>query len=148
MSTTLAQEDGSDEDAAIEEIVVTAEKREENILDVPLTITAFNDSMIEELGMTKAADLEQLVPGLQFGDNGEQVGQGTTIRGIGSRLAGETQSDLAVATYIDGVYTIYIRCSAELFRSRENRGCTRTSRNVEWSKLDCRFGQLRNEKTN
>ncbi|MCY4142686.1 MAG: TonB-dependent receptor [Gammaproteobacteria bacterium] len=106
LNTALAQEEGSDEESHIEEIVVTAEKREENILDVPLTITAFNDSMIEELGMTKAADLEQLVPGLQFGDNGEQVGQGTTIRGIGSRLAGETHSDLAVATYIDGVYTI------------------------------------------
>ena len=104
----LNAQDDTDEDAEyfIEQIIVTAEKREENILEVPLTITAFSDEMIEELGMTKAADLEQLVPGLQFGDNGEQVGQGTTIRGIGSRLAGETHSDLAVATYIDGIYTI------------------------------------------
>lgn len=90
----------------IEEIIVTAEKREERLLDVPLTMSAFSEQMIEELGMTNASDIEQLVPGLQFGDNGEQVGQGTVIRGIGSRLAGETHSDLAVATYVDGVYTI------------------------------------------
>ena len=69
-------------------------------------MSAFSEQMIEELGMTNPNDIEQLVPGLQFGDNGEQVGQGTVIRGIGSRLAGETHSDLAVATYVDGVYTI------------------------------------------
>ena len=80
----------------IEEIIVTAEKREENLLDVPLTMSAFSEQMIEELGMTNAKDIEQLVPGLQFGDSGEQVGQGTVIRGIGSRLAGETHSDLAI----------------------------------------------------
>ena len=94
------------QDRHIEEIIVTAEKREERLLDVPLTMSAFSEQMIEELGMTNPNDIEQLVPGLQFGDNGEQVGQGTVIRGIGSRLAGETHSDLAVATYVDGVYTI------------------------------------------
>ena len=96
----------SAEDTYIEEIIVTAEKREERLLDVPLTMSAFSEQMIEELGMTNPNDIEQLVPGLQFGDSGEQVGQGTVIRGIGSRLAGETHSDLAVATYVDGVYTI------------------------------------------
>ncbi|MYF29226.1 MAG: TonB-dependent receptor [Gammaproteobacteria bacterium] len=89
-----------------EVIVVTAEKREENLLDVPVTMTAFSNQMIEELGMTSHDDLEQLVPGLQFQDEGTQTGQGTTIRGIGTRLAGETVSDLAVATYVDGVYTL------------------------------------------
>ena len=90
----------------IEEVIVTAEKRAENVLDVPLTMSAFSSQMIEELGMTNQDDLEQLVPGLQFQDEGQQTGQGTSIRGIGTRLAGETHPDLAVATYVDGVYTI------------------------------------------
>ena len=90
----------------VEEIIVTAEKREENLLDVPVTMSAFSDQMIEELGMTNQDDLEQLVPGLQFQDNGQQTGQGTTIRGIGTRLAGESHADLAVATYVDGTYTL------------------------------------------
>jgi iron complex outermembrane recepter protein len=107
LSATVYTANGEDSGAGvIEEIIVTAEKREESILEVPLTMSAFNEQMIEELGMTNGNDLEQLVPGLQLGDNGEQVGQGTVIRGIGSRLAGETHSDLAVATYVDGVYTI------------------------------------------
>ena len=106
-SPCLAADEATDEgQPVIEEIIVTAEKREESILDVPLTMTAFSGERIEELGMTKPADLEQMVPGLQFGDNGEQAGQGTVIRGIGTRLAGETHTDLAVATYVDGVYTL------------------------------------------
>ena len=89
----------------IEEIVVTAEKREENIMDVPVAVSAFNDQMIEELGMTNKNDLEQMVPGLQFGDDENKVGYGNVIRGVGSRSWGELHKDLAVATYVDGVYT-------------------------------------------
>ena len=99
------EEEEEKEVFTLEEIVVTATKREENLLEVPLTMTAFDDQLIESLGITNSNDLEQLTPGLQFGDDGEKVGQGTVIRGIGSRLFGETHSDLAVATYVDGVYS-------------------------------------------
>jgi len=96
----------AEEKRYIEEVIVTAEKRAENVLDVPLTMSAFSSQMIEELGMTNQDDLEQLVPGLQFQDEGQQTGQGTSIRGIGTRLSGEGHPDLAVATYVDGIYTI------------------------------------------
>ena len=108
-SPVISVAETTDEDEPyIEEIIVTAEKREENVLDVPVTMSAFSSQMIEELGMTNHDDLEQLVPGLQFQDEGQQTGQGTTIRGIGTRLAWETHPDLAVATYVDGVYTLGI----------------------------------------
>lgn len=102
----LAQpgDDGDDEDRRIEVIIVTAEKREENILDVPMTITGFNEQMIEELGMTGTDDLEQMVPGLQFGETHSRKGSGTVIRGMGNRNTGELQGNMAVATYVDGVY--------------------------------------------
>jgi iron complex outermembrane receptor protein len=93
----------------VEEIIVTAEKREESLLETPLTMSAFSEQMIEELGMTNALDLEQLVPGLQFGSAALQQrsdGQGITIRGIGTQSARELHSDLAVAVYVDGVYTV------------------------------------------
>ncbi|MDE0420115.1 MAG: TonB-dependent receptor [Gammaproteobacteria bacterium] len=93
-----------DDDRRIEVIVVTAEKREEDILDVPMIITAFNGQMIEELGLTRKDDLEQLVPGLQFGETHSRKGSGTVIRGMGNRSAGELQGNMAVATYVDGVY--------------------------------------------
>ena len=101
-SPCLAADEATDEEQTfIEEIIVTAEKREESILEVPLTMSAFNDQMIEETGMTNNADLEQLVPGLQFGDD-----HGTSIRGIISQLRWEGHTDLAVAVYVNGVYTV------------------------------------------
>ncbi len=96
---------GDSIDRIIEVVIVTAEKRKENILKVPLAMSAFNDRMIKELGMTNSKDIEQLVPGLQFGNDNVRWGQGTAIRGIGSRNWGEVHSDLAVATYVDGVYS-------------------------------------------
>ena len=89
-----------------EAVLVTAEKVEENILDVPMTISAFDSDQLRELVIQDRTDLQSLVPGLQFGDEMDQEGQGTVIRGIGTRLAGQTHSDRAVATYIDGAYTV------------------------------------------
>ena len=94
-----------------EEIIVTAERREENILKVPMSMTALNDTKIEELGIQNFMDLEQLVPGLQFGDVNEQQGHGTTMRGMGTARGGgnagvDISRDEAVATYVDGVFTI------------------------------------------
>ena len=96
-------EEGSDDDRVHEVIIVTAEKREEDILSVPVTMTAFSQDMLEELGLTGDEDLEQLVPGLQFAYDSE--GNGITIRGIGTQKAVQYNADLAVAFYVDGVYT-------------------------------------------
>ncbi len=97
--------DAKKRDFYIEEILVTAEKRSENINDVPLTITAFDASSIEELGIVDEGDLEALTPGLQFGQSEEQTGQGTVIRGIGTFVAGANHMDMAVATYVNGAYS-------------------------------------------
>ena len=78
-----------DAEEYIEEIIVTAEKREENILEVPVTMSAFKAEMIEQLGMTAQEDLEQLVPGLQFGYDSE--GYGIAMRGVGTQVAVQTQ---------------------------------------------------------
>ena len=87
----------------VEEIIVTAEKRKENVLDVPLTMSAFSAQMIEEIGMTNDEDLENMVPGLQFAYDTE--GNGISMRGIGTQKAVLYNADLAVAFYVDGVYT-------------------------------------------
>ena len=89
----------------LDEIVVTATKREENILDVPVTVSAFDSGSISELGISDEGDLEALTPGLQFGNTEEQEGQGTVMRGIGTRTAGTLHMDLAVAYYVNEVYT-------------------------------------------
>ena len=101
-----SQEEASDTEVyTLDTIVVTATKREESILEVPISLTAFDGARIETLGMTGTDDIEQLTPGLQFGDVNEQLGQGTVIRGVGSYLHAETHNDFAVAFYVDEVYT-------------------------------------------
>ncbi len=99
-----AKEEDDKEVFTLEEIIVTATKREESVLEVPLTVSAFSSAKIEQLGMTSMDDLNLLAPGLQIGEESDLKDQGWVIRGIGSRLWGETHSDLAVATYVDDVY--------------------------------------------
>lgn len=110
-SQTWGQTDtsGTDEERTWhEEIIVTAEKVEENILDVPMTISAFDSKSLKEHVLQDKTDLQSLVPGLQFGDEMDQEGQGTVIRGIGTRIGGQSHADRAVANYIDGAYTVGI----------------------------------------
>ena len=87
-------------------VMVTAERVEENVMEVPMTISAFDSELLEELVIQERTDLQNLVPGLQFSDEMEQQGSGTVIRGIGTRNAQYDQADYAVATYVDGAYTL------------------------------------------
>jgi len=51
---------------ALDEIVVTAQKREQNIQDVGITVTAFSGSQVQELGFTKTTDIVAMTPGLNY----------------------------------------------------------------------------------
>ena len=120
-----AESDTSEtEEPFIEEIIVTAEMREESILEVPATMSAFSKRMIEELGMANNADIEVMTPGLQMGEDGDV--NHSSLRGIWTQTARESNADLAVATYIDGVYTVdTFGISPDLFdleRVEINRG--------------------------
>jgi len=85
-SNSKAVEDGnagSDNSAALTEIIVTAQRREESIEKVPISITAFTQRTMDDLHIESLADLGTLVPGLSiqptnsFQDNDEVI-----IRGI------------------------------------------------------------------
>jgi iron complex outermembrane receptor protein len=95
-----------DQAGALEEVVVTAQRRSENLQSVPIAITALTAQNLASQGITDTQKLELVTPGLVFSTfNG--AGQ-PYIRGIGAdqlSVAGES----AVAFYIDGVYrpTIY-----------------------------------------
>lgn len=51
---------------AVEEIVVTARKREESLQEVPLSISAFTEKTIEAAGITDIEDISRLTPGFTF----------------------------------------------------------------------------------
>jgi iron complex outermembrane receptor protein len=96
-SSALAQDVG-----VIDEIIVTAQKRDENIRDVPLAISAFSGKTLEEANVVQLYDLQRLAPSLRV-DNGARADKPRVmIRGIGS--SGGTAIEPSVATFVDGVY--------------------------------------------
>ncbi len=114
-SESVAQSDGSNaapaesakprkSSTAIEEITVTARKREENLQETPIAITAFTDEDLKSQGITRINDIEESVPNLQFD---QAVGQSNAariyIRGVGNGDPIATD-DPGVGLYVDGVY--------------------------------------------
>ena len=86
----------------LEEIVVTAQKREQNLQDVPISISAFSGDALKEMGAESISDLGRATAGVEM--NNESVTQPAyNIRGIQTDDF-TVGSDPAVALYVDGVY--------------------------------------------
>src|SRR5690606_32595752 len=90
----VAQEDG------LQEITVTAQKREETLQDTPVSVTVLQSEDIESFGVNNPDDLQSQMPGVQFMSSGLT---NTTIRGVGT-YNNQPNVDAAVAWNIDGTY--------------------------------------------
>lgn len=86
----------------IEEITVTARKREERLQDVPIAISAFSENQIRDASVTNLDQIAPLTPGLTFGKFNESRPQ-IYIRGVGSRQF-DVGSESSVGIFIDEVY--------------------------------------------
>ncbi len=98
----LAAGSASAQDGAIllEEIIVTAQKREESLRDVPISVSAISGEKLAEAGILRLDDLKAYVPNLQVTETG--IANNFYMRGIGSGLnQGFEQS---VSIYADGIY--------------------------------------------
>jgi outer membrane receptor protein involved in Fe transport len=85
--------------SSIEEIVVTAQKKEESINDVPLSVSAFSGDDLKTLGVSDTRDLGNILPGFTYGDSGYGVPI-YSIRGIGFNDPSESASS-TVGIYDD-----------------------------------------------
>ncbi len=101
----LAQNAADDSGAREDEIIVTARKRAENILETPTSISAFTPKLLEERNIANLADVGKYVPNLNI----TRYGVGNTaqaavfIRGIGLQDHIIT-TDPGVGVYLDGIY--------------------------------------------
>jgi len=84
----------------IEELVVTAEKREQNLQDVPVAISAFTSKQRDLVGISSIQDLTNFTPGFVY----QSANDRASMRGIG-RLTNVHSVDGAVSIYIDGLFT-------------------------------------------
>ncbi|MDD9801249.1 MAG: TonB-dependent receptor [Deltaproteobacteria bacterium] len=101
-----AQEDEEASDAPewIEEIVVTATKRETDLMATPLAVTALGQDALNREGVQDALDLASLVPNMQVGHSPSDSGVQVTVRGITSNNFTEL-GDPAVGIHVDGMYS-------------------------------------------
>ncbi len=85
----------------LDEIIVTAQRREQSLQDVPIAIQAVSAEQIENSGITTVQGLSVLVPGLAVQQGAANAN--TYLRGVGSQVLGPGLES-PVATYVDGVY--------------------------------------------
>ena len=86
----------------LEEITVTARKRTESILNVPVDVQALPASQLQTFQVTQLTDLPSLVPGLNFGTSLLSIGTLVSIRGVGT-ASQDPGVDQSVALNIDGL---------------------------------------------
>ena len=100
-SRSAAVPSGGTSEGDLAEIVVTAQKRNEKIQEVPISITVVTAGDLDRAGVTNNLDLTQMVPGVKI----DRVAGFTnpSIRGV-STFINLPGADPNIATYIDGIY--------------------------------------------
>src|SRR4028118_584427 len=89
---------GSEDQQGVREIVVTAQRREENLQRVPISVSAFGAEAIQEKGLVDMSRLEGLVPGFTFGRSGVEARP--AIRGVRTEAVG-VNTDTVIGFFID-----------------------------------------------
>ncbi len=92
----------------LDEVVVTAQKREQRVQDVGLSITAFGAKQIHDLGIDTTEDLGKYAPGLSIVDGygGAPIVTTVTIRGVNQQDFSQ-QSEPPNSVYVDGAYVSF-----------------------------------------
>ena len=102
---TYAQESGID--ALMEEIKVTARKREEGLQDTPIAVSVFSGESLEARGVQRIDEIAGLTPNMSFDNINTNGGGGNSaavyLRGVGQRDF-LPSADPGVGIYVDGVY--------------------------------------------
>ncbi|WP_321414656.1 TonB-dependent receptor domain-containing protein [uncultured Desulfobacter sp.] len=91
--------DSGQSEISLDTITVTANKQEENIQDVPMSITAFDEFALEDKNITSVRDLTDYVPNLILIHDGATAYARPVMRGI----VAEVGSDVSTAMFIDGI---------------------------------------------
>ena len=86
----------------IEEIIVTAQKREQSLQDVPISITTFSGEFLEDSGIDTLQQLGQYTPSLSLASSGQLANNRIILRGVGS--VGNSAIEPSVAVFVDGIY--------------------------------------------
>lgn len=112
MAQAEIQEDESASSQAPAEIIVTAQRREENLQDIPIAATALSGENLDAKAVQSIEDLQYAAPSVSITDQG--LTQSVNIRGIGI-ASGSPAVANGVATYLDGVFQPPILTSSSFY---------------------------------
>ncbi len=96
-------QDKQEEAKTLDAIVVTAQKREEALQDVPIAITVLSQEALQDAGVRDIKDLQTLVPGLTVTSTQSEANTSARIRGVGT-VGDNPGLESSVGVVIDGVY--------------------------------------------
>lgn len=101
LAQEMAQAPSAASENMADEIIVTSQKIEQKLVDVPVTVTAYTGRTLRELGVTQFDQLSAYVPGLNVQEQSPN-NPGFVIRGITSD-SGSSQGSPAVTVYLNGI---------------------------------------------
>ena len=93
----------ADKPTAVDEVVVTAQKRAQDVQDVPISITALTDDFLGESGSTNLLEIGRFAPNVSLNQLTDSRSTAIRIRGIGSD-GNNAGIDPAVGVFLDGIY--------------------------------------------
>ncbi|WP_337187206.1 TonB-dependent receptor [Phenylobacterium sp.] len=104
-ATTAQAQTGAQEESGreIEEIVVTAQKREQSLQDVPIVVTTVSGELLKDAGVRDIRDLTVLTPGLTVTSTSNESVVTARVRGVGT-VGDNPGLESSVGVVIDGVY--------------------------------------------
>ncbi|MFM2042390.1 MAG: hypothetical protein RLY86_966 [Pseudomonadota bacterium] len=85
----------------LEEIIVTAQRRAENVQDIPVAVTAVTEAGLARRGITDVSKLDTITPGFSFGRSGSDARP--AMRGVRTENVG-INGDTTIGYFIDGIY--------------------------------------------
>lgn len=89
--------------ATIDDIIVTAQKREQNLQDVPIVVTSLSAETLQDAGVRDIKDLQILTPGMTVTSTSSEASTTARIRGVGT-VGDNPGLESSVGVVIDGVY--------------------------------------------
>ena len=93
----------TDDASEVEAVIVTAQKREQNLQDVPIVVNVVSARQIEDAGVRDVKDLQVLTPGLSVTSTTSGAQTSIRLRGVGT-IGDNPGLESSVGTVVDGVY--------------------------------------------
>src|SRR5690606_4667607 len=85
------------------DIVVTARRRDETSIAIPVAVTALGQAQLERMSVTTFSDLASLVPSLKVGEVSGGIGGTIVLRGVGTTAGSNPSFEQTVSVNLDGV---------------------------------------------